>query len=113
MDKRGFTQSGEGGSEIGKQRGRHRRRDSKVRHVERVLDQIEVETESRELQHKYGRRRRKKDVEVMKEIHECDHKDRDKCIETNVEGSRETREGYSLYGACHNLVSKAEKMKTD
>lgn len=89
VDKRGFTQSGEGGSEIGKRRGR----DSKVRHVERVLDQTEVETESRELQHKYDRGR-KKGVETMKEIHERDQKDRDKCIETqveNVEGRRDTR----------------------
>lgn len=67
VDKRGFTQSGEGGSEIGKQRGRDEGRDSKVRHVERVLDHTEVETESRELQHKYDSGR-KKDVEVMKEI---------------------------------------------
>lgn len=44
---------------------------------------------------------RKKDVEMMKEVHESDEKDQGR--------QREKRRIYTLYGVCHTLRSKAER----
>lgn len=112
VDERGFTQRVERkGVKLENREGptqRQRRKDEgKVRHEERERERREVGTKRKSYQYKNDRRR-KKDVE-MKEVHESHQKDRDKCIETQLEikwREAEKREGYRLYQACQSYTKK-------
>lgn len=76
-----------------------------MRQEEREREWREVGTKRKSYQYKNDRWR-KKDVE-MKEVHESHQKDRDKCIETQLEEwEAEKQEGYRLYQACQSQASE-------